>query len=81
VKGHVQGVGYRYFVKNAAEKLGLRGYARNLDDGAVEVIAVGPAPAIEDLLGSLQRGPRLAEVRGVEHEPAPVSDYSSFEIR
>jgi acylphosphatase len=81
VRGRVQGVGYRYFAKNAAEKLGLRGYARNLDDGTVEVVAIGPAAAIEDLLGSLQRGPRLAEVRGVEHQPAPVEDYSTFEIR
>ena len=81
MKGRVQGVGYRYFARNAAEKLGLKGYARNLDDGTVEVLAAGPEPALDDLLGALQRGPRLAEVRGVEHEPAPVTNYSSFEIR
>jgi acylphosphatase len=81
VKGRVQGVGYRYFAKNAAEKLGLKGYARNLDDGTVEVLAVGPESAIEDLLGNLQRGPRLSEVRGVEYEPAPVEHHGSFEIR
>jgi acylphosphatase len=81
VRGRVQGVGYRYFAKNAAERLGLKGYARNLDDGTVEVIAVGPESAIEDLLGALQRGPRLSEVRGIEHEPAPIEHHSSFEIR
>ncbi len=78
--GRVQGVGYRYFVKNAAEKLGLSGHARNREDGTVEVIAVGPQPQIEDLFGALQRGPRLAEVRGVEWEPAPVAQYGSFDI-
>ena len=81
VHGRVQGVGYRYFVKGAAQKLGLAGYARNLDDGTVEVVAVGPASKVEDLLGSLHRGPTLAEVRHVEHEPAPVERYVSFEIR
>jgi acylphosphatase len=81
VKGRVQGVGYRYFAKNAAEKLGVTGYARNLDDGTVEVVAVGPESAIEDLLGALQRGPRLSEVRTIEHEPAPIEHHGSFEIR
>ncbi len=80
VKGRVQGVGYRYFAKSAAEKLGLRGYARNRDDGTVEVVAIGPEPAIEDFLGALLRGPRLSEVRGVEHEQAPLEHHSSFEI-
>jgi acylphosphatase len=81
VKGRVQGVGYRYFVKAAAEKLGLSGYARNLDDGTVEVVAVGPEEKVRDLMGALQQGPRLAEVRGVEHQPAPVAEYGWFEIR
>jgi acylphosphatase len=81
VKGRVQGVGYRYFAKNAAEKLGLSGYARNLDDGTVEVVAVGPPRAVEEILAALQRGPRMAEVRGVEYEPAPVQQYGSFDIR
>ncbi len=81
VRGRVQGVGYRYFAKGAAEKLGLSGYARNLDDGTVEVVATGRPQAIEDLLGHLQRGPRMAEVHAVHHEPHPVEPYGSFEIR
>jgi acylphosphatase len=81
VRGRVQGVGYRYFAKAAAEKLGLSGYARNLDDGTVEVLAAGPASKVQDLLGALQQGPRLAEVRGVECEPARVAQYGSFDIR
>ena len=42
VRGRVQGVGYRYFAQHAASSLGLAGYARNLDDGRVEVYAAGP---------------------------------------
>ncbi len=81
VHGRVQGVGYRYFVKAAAQKLGIAGYARNLDDGTVEVIAVGPKSKVEDLLGDLQRGPTLAEVRHIQKEDAPIENFGSFEIR
>jgi acylphosphatase len=81
VQGRVQGVGYRYFAKTAAEKRGLTGYARNLDDGTVEVLAIGTAAQIEDLLADLQRGPRLSDVRGIDHQPASLETHSTFEIR
>ena len=81
VSGRVQGVGFRYFVQSAARELGISGYARNLDDGTVEVLACGSLERVQDLLGHLQRGPRLAEVRGVEHREAPVPQSGSFDIR
>lgn len=80
IQGRVQGVGYRYFAKNAAEKRGLTGYARNLEDGNVEVLAIGAPLQVEDLLADLQRGPRLSDVRAIEHQPAVVEDHSTFEI-
>ena len=49
VRGRVQGVGYRYFAQRAAVSLGLTGYARNLDDGRVEVYAAGPAGKVAEL--------------------------------
>ena len=78
VRGRVQGVGYRYFAQRAAESLGLRGYARNLDDGRVEVYAAGPETKLSELAGMLYRGPRWADVRGVDEEEAPVQEYGSF---
>jgi acylphosphatase len=80
IQGRVQGVGYRYFAKAAAEKRGLTGYARNLGDGSVEVLAIGPPAQVEDLLSDLQRGPRLSEVRGIDHQPAPLELHNTFEI-
>lgn len=78
VRGRVQGVGYRYFAQRAAESLGLSGYVRNLDDGRVEVYAVGPEKKLSDLVGMLHKGPRWADVHGVSEEEAPVQEYGSF---
>jgi len=80
VRGRVQGVGYRYFAQRAAVSLGLTGYARNLDDGRVEVYAAGPAGKVAELAPLLHRGPRWAEVRGVEEQEAAVQVSGSFRI-
>jgi len=80
VSGRVQGVGYRYFAQKAATDLGLTGYARNLDDGRVEVYAVGPVDKLSQLAGALYRGPRWSDVRGVEEQEAAVQEYGSFRI-
>ena len=80
VRGRVQGVGFRWFVERAAADLGLTGYARNLDDGRVEVYAVGTAEKLSELAGLLWQGPRWADVRGVEEQDAAVQQYSSFHI-
>jgi acylphosphatase len=80
VRGRVQGVGYRYFAQRAASELGLTGYARNLDDGRVEVYAAGPSEKLAQLAPLLHRGPRWAEVRGVEEQDAAVQVSGSFRI-
>lgn len=56
VKGHVQGVGFRWWTRARALELGLRGSATNLADGRVEVVAEGPEPGLQSLL-ALLRGP------------------------
>ncbi len=58
VRGRVQGVGFRYFVERHAGELGVTGYARNLDDGRVEVYAAGPRNAVDELARMLRQGPR-----------------------
>jgi acylphosphatase len=80
VRGRVQGVGYRYFAQSAAVGLGLTGYARNLDDGRVEVYAVGHAGKLEELAGMLHCGPRWSDVRGVEEMEAAVQEAGEFRI-
>jgi len=80
VRGRVQGVGYRYFAQRSAQALGLTGYARNLDDGRVEVYAAGPADKLAEFAPLLHRGPRWADVRGVEELEAAVEVSTSFRI-
>ncbi len=80
IRGRVQGVGFRYFAQRAASELGLAGFARNLDDGRVEVYAIGPEEKLSQLAARLHHGPRWAEVHGLEEELAEPRRLSSFEI-
>jgi acylphosphatase len=80
IRGRVQGVGFRYFAERAAAQLGIGGYARNLDDGRVEVYAVGTSEQLSELAGLLWKGPRFADVRGVEEQEAAVQQYDTFHI-
>ena len=80
IRGRVQGVGYRYFAQRHAAELSLTGYARNLDDGRVEVYAVGAPEQLAELAGRLWKGPRFADVRGVEESEAAVQQYDTFHI-
>ena len=66
VFGMVQGVGFRWFVARHARALGLRGYARNLPDGSVEVVVDGQAKSLPELERLLQAGPANAHVQRVE---------------
>ncbi len=68
--GTVQGVGFRFFVQRAAEKLKIVGYARNLFDGRVEVLAVGTPAQLAELRTALECGPRFSSVTEVREEKA-----------
>lgn len=68
----VQGVGFRYFAQRAAQRRRLAGYVKNLRDGRVEVYAIGPAEALAELRGELERGPRGAVVSGLTEEEAAL---------
>lgn len=82
IRGDVQGVGYRYFAKGAAERLGVKGFVRNLRSGEVEVHAEADDLTMALFKQELERGPRLARVTGIAEKDVAVSGvYSSFVIR
>jgi acylphosphatase len=66
VKGLVQGVGFRRFVYENAKKLKLKGYAKNLSNGDVEILAIGDEEKIKELYEACKIGPPLARVEKVE---------------
>ena len=74
ISGRVQGVAFRACTRAQAEALGLRGYARNLPDGRVEVLACGEEQALQALLRWLHVGPPAARVDSVRSEDAGAED-------
>ena len=83
VSGEVQGVGFRWFVHRHAARLRLSGWAQNLSDGRVEVVASGSDDALAGLEGVLRQGPAGARVTALDiTELPPVAvGRSGFDIR
>ena len=82
VEGLVQGVGFRWFIARKAEGLGLRGYAKNLYNGNVEIEVAGERSLVEELIKEIKIGPRSAQVTNLKIEwQQPGDEYTHFEIR
>lgn len=74
ISGYVQGVGFRYFVRSNAKKLGIVGWVRNTEDNGVETVFCGDKKKIEEMLSLCRKGPMLADVKqfGFEWETPEV---------
>jgi acylphosphatase len=82
VSGRVQGVLYRAFAQEAARRLGLTGFCRNLSDGSVEVVAEGQKEIIGALIEQLRKGPPRARVEDIRVQWRPAERlYNDFSIR
>lgn len=79
VRGKVQGVGYRYFTRKKALELGLAGYAENLADGRVEVVAEGEKADLEHLIHHLRQGPRDARVEQLDVQWSEATGLKGFQ--
>jgi acylphosphatase len=79
VSGQVQGVFFRASACAEAERLGLTGWAKNLDDGRVEVLAVGSASELAELAMWLEHGPPGARVDSIESELAVAEEYEDLQ--
>ena len=80
ITGKVQGVGFRFFVKEKADTLGVRGYVRNLKDGSVYATAQGRDCALDNLLNWCYRGPKGAYVKNIEKKIVKTKEFSDFKI-
>ncbi len=81
ISGRVQGVGFRYFTRRAAQQLGLVGWVNNLPGGEVEVRVTGASATLEALRRRLRRGPRGSRVDALaESQLAAAEDWLDFQI-
>ena len=81
ITGTVQGVGFREFTQRSARQLGIKGWARNLPTGEVELEAEGPEDAVKQFEGKVNSGPRGAKVTKVQPVKASTEPLEEFEIR
>ena len=82
VNGLVQGVGYRYFVVREAQKLGLKGYTKNLYTGEVLTVVEGDRAIVEEMIKKLKMGPIHASVKSCKVDwQQPKNEFTDFEVK
>ncbi|WP_414623188.1 acylphosphatase [Calothrix sp. CCY 0018] len=80
ISGKVQGVGYRYSTMNAAKKLRLNGWVRNLADSRVEAVFEGELEVVEEMIRWCHQGSDAAVVKNVQVEYSEAEGLQGFEI-
>jgi len=82
IKGLVQGVFYRVHTKNTADKLGIKGYVKNLANGSVEAVFEGDPDAIARMIDWCLKGPEISRIDNIQtQEIKTLSNFKIFEIR
>jgi len=80
INGTVQGVFFRMFVKENAEKYNVKGFVRNLEDGRIEVFLEGNADEVNKMIELCQKGPRHSQIKNVQIKPERFQDFKVFKI-
>ena len=81
VDGRVQGVSFRFFTRENADRLDLVGYVRNLSDGKLEVCAYGTDKNLDKLEKKLEKGPRMARIESIDREEVSAEELKELEER
>lgn len=81
MRGRVQGVGYRYYVMREAGALGVNGFARNLPDGTVEIVAEAADEVLKDFEDRLREGPSFAQITDLDRSTIAPRGDQGFHIR
>jgi len=80
VTGTVQGIFFRVFIKENADKLNLKGFVRNLNDGRIEVFLEGGIDDVQKMIDICKKGPKHAIIRDIEIKPESFQSYTEFKI-
>lgn len=80
IRGSVQGIFFRQFVQENAEKNDVKGFVRNLEDGRVEVFIEGDLENVEKVIGLCKKGPKHSQIRNVEEKEEKFQGLKEFKI-
>ena len=80
IKGTVQGIFFRNFVRDNANKLGLKGFVRNLENGNVEVFCEGEIDSVDKFCEICKKGSKHSVIRNVTIKEAPFQDFKEFKV-
>ncbi len=80
IKGRVQGVGFRYYIKKVAQKLAVKGYVKNMPNGDVFIVAKARKDVLENFLSYCRAGPRMSNVQSIDYQKIPDVGFSGFSI-
>jgi len=80
ITGSVQGVFFRLFVKQNAEKHDVKGFVRNLEDGRIEVFLEGDADNVNKMIELCKKGPKHSQIRNVELKPETFQGFRNFKV-
>lgn len=80
IKGVVQSVFFRDYVKENADKLDVRGFTRNLEDGRIEIFAEGDSDAVNKMIELCKKGPKHSQIQDMEIIPEKFQDLRGFKI-
>ena len=80
ITGTVQDVFFRGFIKENAEKLNVKGFVRNLEDGRVEVFLEGDTNSVNQMIEICKKGPKHSQVKSIEEKPQKFQDFKTFKV-
>ena len=80
ISGSVQPMFFNQFIKENAEKLGVKGFVRNLEDGRIEIFIEGDVDSIERMAPLCRRGPQHSLIRNIEEKEEKFQDFKDFKI-
>ncbi|MEX0920957.1 MAG: acylphosphatase [Candidatus Pacearchaeota archaeon] len=80
IEGTVQGVFFRAFVKENAERYNVKGFVRNLEDGRIETFLEGNSPDVNKMIETVKKGPKHSQIRKVIEKKERFQDFKSFKV-
>ena len=80
IDGTVQGVFFRSFIKENAERYNVKGFTRNLEDGRIEVFLEGDIDSVDKMIEFCKKGPKHSQIKNVQIKPERFQDFKGFKV-